>query len=39
MDVTGSYMASDVFVAATPESTESVTFVEEKGKFSTGSYD
>ena len=29
MDVTGSFMASDVFVVATSESTESVTFVEE----------
>ena len=29
MDVIGSFMARDVFVAATSESTESVTFVEE----------
>ena len=29
MDVIGSFMTRDVFVAATSESTESVTFVEE----------
>ena len=30
MDVIGSFMTRDVFIAATSESTESVTFAEER---------